>query len=111
MALEKIGSHFGLTPGTKLPSQALREIKRINQLSGCGLVTFSIAPLQATAPLLALILAVLQGTGINPVCSPGNLRAASEGGGNTVNLILLLKNSYGAACSGFRTTGTGFVLC
>lgn len=28
-----------------------------------------------------------------------------------LNLILLLKNSYGAACSGFCTTGTKFNLC
>ena len=70
-----------------------------------------IALLQETAQLLALILDILQGTGINPIWSPGNLRSASDGGGNTLNLILLLKNSYGAACSGFRTTGTRFVLC
>jgi len=37
-----MGSHFDLTPGMKLQSQALHEIKRINQRSGRGLVIFLI---------------------------------------------------------------------
>lgn len=47
---------------------------------------------------------------MNPFWSLGNLRSITEGGGNTLNLILLLKNSYGATCSGFGTTGTQCVL-
>lgn len=39
---EKIGSHFGLTPGMKQQSPTFHEIRRINQLHGCSSAAFLI---------------------------------------------------------------------